>query len=249
MNELIKSLFESGIGKTIYDVLFVAGFFSVLIYVIWYGLKLNIKVWQSLVIVLIVYPVAVAWMFILFWAFSGFKHFGGNNIVRIFVYIPIVAYPVTKFLKISWKDTCCLLSCAALAQHGVSHWGCMFVGCCYGYPTSWGLFNPAMGDVRFPIQPIEAAAAILIIVYLLYRAKKKNYIPDGYEYPLMLILFGYSRFIFEFLRDNEKLVLGISELAFHALFAGVVGTAWFIWVKKKEKKQKEQESQLAEIAE
>ena len=55
---------------------------------------------------------------------------------------------------------------------------------------------------------------------------------DGEAYPLMLILFGYSRFFLEFARDNEKLFLGISSLAIHAFIMGIVGTVWYFTLKE-----------------
>ena len=197
---------------------------------------MKIPLWKSIVIVLIVYPVAVLWMLVMYWIANGFRGFGGNNIVRVFVYIPLIAYPVAKLLKISWKDICALLSIGPVAVHGISHFGCMFTGCCCGYTSSWGLYNVATYDIRFPIQPIEALIAVAIIVYLLIRAKKHNYVSDGREYPLMMVIFGSTRFVCEFLRDNDKMILGISNLAFHALFMFIVGVIALVIINKKQKK-------------
>ena len=44
---------------------------------------------------------------------------------------------------------------------------------------------------------------------------------------------GYSRFLLEFLRDNDKLFLGISELALHALAMALIGAVWLIADKRK----------------
>ena len=63
--------------------------------------------------------------------------------------------------------------------------------------------------------------------------KKKNYRSDGLAYPLMLMLFGYSRFLLEFLRDNHKVVFGVSTLALHALFMALVGTAAYVTIQEK----------------
>ena len=98
----------------------------------------------------------------------------------------------------------------------------------------WGIYNPLYKDIRFPIQPIEALTAVAIVVFLFLRAKRRNYVPDGFEYPLMLVLFGSTRFIFEFFRDNTKMILGCSNLAFHALFMFVVGVIWIAIAKKKQ---------------
>lgn len=126
-----------------------------------------------------------------------------------------------------------LLSFGPLLVHGISHFGCIFFGCCSGYPCSFGIYNPFYKDIRFPIQPIEAITAVAIVAYLFYRAKKRSFVPDGLEYPIMLVLFGSTRFIFEFFRYGEKLIFGCSNLAFHALFMFVVGAIWIAAVKRK----------------
>ena len=233
MNELIRSIYDMGLGKTFYNIFFALGFVSVLTGLAWFGKKLEFPLKKVVITVLIVYPLVVLWMFVMFWIESGFRTWGGNNIVRIFVYVPLIAMPVTRWLKMDSKKTLSLLSFAPLLVHGISHFGCIFFGCCSGYPCSFGIYNPFYEDIRFPIQPIEALAAVAIVVYLFYRAKKRNYIPDGLEYPIMLVTFGSSRFCFEFLRSGDKMFWGISNLAIHALFMFVVGVIWIYIAKKK----------------
>ena len=235
MNELIRRLADAGWSGTIYNVFFALGFVSVLVGLIFFGRKLRLPLWKIIVTVLIVYPVVVAWMFVMFWIESGFTVWGGNNIVRIFVYVPLAGIPVARLLKIERRTMLSLLSFGPLLVHGISHFGCIFAGCCAGYPCSWGVYNPFYEDIRFPIQPIEAIGAIAIVVYLIWRAKKRGYVPDGYEYPTMLVLYGSSRFIFEFFRFGGKLFWNISNLAIHALFMFVVGVIWIAVLKKKTK--------------
>ena len=64
------------------------------------------------------------------------------------------------------------------------------------------------------------------------REKNKQFKPDGLSCPIMLMLFGYTRFLLEFARDKNKLFFGISELAMQAMFAAPVGTVWCVMVKK-----------------
>ena len=236
INNFIRFASLTGVSKNLYDIFFALGFVSVLLVIVFYGKKIKLSFKKSVRTVLIVYPLALCLMFFLYWAESGFKHFGGNNIVRIFVYIPLIAYPVAKLLKEEWKTLCDLLAFGPIAVHGISHFGCIFVGCCHGYPVSWGVYNPAVQDYLFPIQPIEALAAVTIIIILLIRAKKNNYVPTAETYPLMLVMFGYSRFIFEFFRDNDKILMGCSSLSFHALFMAVVGTIALIVIKNNKKR-------------
>lgn len=222
-----------GLGKTFYDIFFALGFVSVMTGLLVFGRKLDFPIKKIVATVLIVYPIVVLWMFVMFWMESGFKAWGGNNIVRIFVYVPLVGIPTAKLLKMDKKKMLSLLSFGPLLVHGISHFGCIFFGCCSGYPCSFGIYNPFYKDIRFPIQPIEAITAVAIVAYLFYRAKKRSFVPDGLEYPIMLVLFGSTRFIFEFFRYGEKLIFGCSNLAFHALFMFVVGVIWIAAVKRK----------------
>ena len=239
VNKLIISAYNSGLSSAIYDVFFALGFVSVFLVCLLYGTRIGLGVKKSIITVLIVYPVAVFWMFFLFWAESGFTNFGGNNIVRVFVYVPLIAYPVAKLLKEEWKTLCDLLAFGPIAVHGISHFGCIFDGCCYGYPYENGVYNILSSTYCFPIQPIEAIAAVLIIVILLIRAKKNNFVPTAETYPLMLVMFGSSRFFFEFMRDNEKIFMGCSSLSFHALFMFVVGVIALIVIRKKKAAESE----------
>ena len=248
MNRLIEIVAENNLAKEFYDLFFALGFVSVFLFVFLSGQKMKIKAWKTASVVLTVYPTAVLLMFVLYWLETGF--WGGNNIVRVFVYIPLIAYPVAKLLKIGYKEILSMLAVGPIAVQGVSHFGCIFEGCCQGYIQQWGIYNPTTGALHFPIQPIEAIISLSIIAYLLIRAKKRGYVPDGREYPLMLVIFGSTRFICEFLRDNYKLFLGISNLAFHALFMFVIGAIWLVLLKKKEQTAAmENEDAPEEIAE
>ncbi len=237
INNLIKTVYENGNDQLLYDIFFVLGFVSVFCVVTLFGRKIGIAFWKSAIVVLIVYPLAVLWMFILYWIDSGFTAFGGNNIVRVFVYVPLIGLIPSKLLKLKWKDVCSLLAVGPIAVHGISHFGCIFAGCCQGYPyeAPLAIYNAFRQKYLFPIQPIEAIAAILIIVYIILRTKKLGYVTDGKEYPIMLVLFGSTRFFFEFFRDNGKLFFGCSSLSFHALFMFVVGVVVLGIMNKKEK--------------
>ena len=205
----------------------VMGFVFVFLFNAWYGRRRNIPIWKSTVTTIIVYSVTYVWIYILYWFESGFKNFGGNNIVRGFIYIPLIAYPVAKMLKINWTKMCDFIApCVCLTQ-GISHIGCIFVGCCAGYPSNWGIYNHRYNGTAFPVQIFEAATALVIFAVLLYLNKRNNYKTNGKSFPLMLILFGSTRFLWEFARNNEKLWLGCSSLAFHALFMCVIGLMFY----------------------
>jgi len=224
-------------GTPMADILYygfhVLGFIFVFLFNAWYGRKREIPIWKSILTTILVYGVTYVWIYVQFWIESGFRAFGGNNIVRGFIYIPLIAYPVAKLLKISWTKMCDFIAPCVCLSHGISHIGCIFAGCCEGYPCSWGIYNYSYGGTAFPSQLFESATALVIFALLVYLNKKSNYKTDGKSFPLMLILFGSTRFLWEFARNNEKLWLGCSSLAFHALFMALVGGIALYLISKK----------------
>ena len=236
MQEFITTASEFIYSGFLYDFFFAAGFVAVFVFFLWRGKFFGVSPTRSVLLVLIVYPSVVLWMFCQYWIETG--AFGGNNIVRCFVYMPLFAIPAAKLLKMKWKQACDLLAPATCVVHGVSHWGCIFAGCCHGIPWEGGMYCIETGQYCFPSQPLEALTAILIVVFLLWREKKNNYQIDGLSMPIMLMLFGSTRFVWEFFRDNEKLWMGCSSLAFHALFMSIVGLIMYIMIKKHNEKQK-----------
>ena len=97
-----------------------------------------------------------------------------------------------------------------------------------------------LNENTFPIQFVESFAALVVVIIVERYMKKRNYEPDGLAYPMMLMLFGYSRFLLEFLRDNQKIAFGISTLALHALFMALVGTAVYVTIKEQPKIRKKE---------
>ena len=235
---MIQWVYEQGWSDLVYFSFHGLGFLAVVLFNLWYGPKLGFSKIKALLTTAVVYGVTYVWIYIQCWAETGFRDFGGNNIVRGFVYIPLIAWPVAKLLKITWERMCCLVAPCVCLVHGISHLGCIFGGCCRGYEWSWGIYNPVYQSITFPIQIIEALTALAIVVWLLARAKKRGYGIDPYAYPWMLVLFGFTRFIWEFGRVNKKLLWGCSSLAFHALFMGVVGVIMLIYLSNKRRKNK-----------
>ena len=88
--------------------------------------------------------------------------------------------------------------------------------------------------------PQVPGTTVLFIFYLFFRHKSRNWVADGLEIPIMLILFGSTRFVWEFFRDNPKILWGCSNLSFHALFMFVVGAFSYIIIKNRKKRRFEE---------
>lgn len=233
LNNIIKSVDAGGHSQLIYYLTQVAALTSVIVCAILLGKKYRQSVSKSLFIVLIVYPMAYIWMYIQYWIESGFKYFGGENFVRTIVYIPLFALLAAKILKVEWRTVCDIVAPCLPLNHCIGHLGCNFAGCCQGYACDWGIYNKIYKDYRFPNQLLESLVALAIVIFIIALAAKKHYNTKGLSFPIMMVVFGFTRFLLEFARDNNKLWLGCSALAFHALFMAAIGAVWLIVYRKK----------------
>ena len=243
ISKLIMWTEEIGINNIIYWAFMGIAFVTAFIYNILNSKHFNLPYSKTIFLTLIGFVVSYVWMCFVTWVDTGFKEWGGINIVRIFVWVPIIIWPLCKLFKVDWKtwldfagpSTLCLIQ-------GIAHFGCAFAGCCHGYEMKHGLYNPQLHYGTFPIQFIEAFVALSIAIFLFIRHKKRNYKVDGSTYSLMLILFGSTRFILEFFRDNNKLFLGLSDLALHALFMTLVGCAVYFTIISYNESRKKKEA-------
>ena len=238
INELIRFCYDRGWSQTLYLSVVLVNYLIQIVFLLIYRKKYDLSVGKILLAQLFIYPVAYLWMLVLAWVENGFTNWGANNIVRLFVYVPLINLLAAKLTKIPVNKLNDISAPCYAFDQAFGHIVCPLVGCCCGYPSSWGVWNPTTNDIRFPNQWLECLVALCIWFFLLGYAKKKSYKADGSCYALFLVLFGVTRFFLEFLRDNNKLFLGISNLALHALFMVVVGTIWLFFLAEKEKESK-----------
>lgn len=101
--------------------------------------------------------------------------------------------------------------------------GCFLRGCCYGVPTSlpWALPVSESDDLpRHPTQLYSAALSLLLFFYLLSR---RNH--SGFKGMLMfqyVALYSVIRFLVDFVRDGERLALGMTLAQIVSLGIGAV---------------------------
>lgn len=104
---------------------------------------------------------------------------------------------------------------------------CVLDRCCQGiilYVNQQNIY------VRFPSQMIELMIAILLFVLLLILSYYTRY--RGILYPMTLIMYGGTRFLLNFLRDDwarmREMNLPIPLGNIWSLVAITVGAVWFI---------------------
>lgn len=238
---MILLIREAGLSQTFYYGFFGIGFLVTYGFLIWYGKRVGLKTAKVIISVALGSVLVLCVMGIVQKLLSPLEDVIPimnsylNNMGRGFIFVPLIAWVVSALLKISWVKVSNLYSFTQTIIWGFASLGCLFAGCCRGYPCEWGIYNTRTESRLFPTQIINAGALLSVAAYIYARCKKRDYTPDGKEYPIVLILVGAIRFSTEFLMDNEKIVFGLSSLSFDSLVMCIVGVILFVVINKKSK--------------
>ncbi|MFQ6618259.1 MAG: prolipoprotein diacylglyceryl transferase [Fidelibacterota bacterium] len=114
--------------------------------------------------------------------------------------------------------------------------GCFLVGDDYGIPSNlpWALAfpegSPPTLDRVHPTQIYEIILSLLIFALLWSLRKKAN--PPGFLFFLYIFLAGVERFFIEFIRTNEKILLGFTEAQWVSIGMILIGITAAIYIKK-----------------
>ena len=157
---------------------------------------------------------------------AGFVVYGGiiGGALTIYGFCRIKKIDLLSYLDL-------MIPSVALAQ-ALGRIGCFLAGCCYGRETDSCIgvvftqsdFAPN-GVKLLPTQLIMSAGDFIIMAVLLWYAAKKPM--RGRVTALYLMLYSIGRFLVEFLRDDDRGMVGsLSTSQFIAIFVlifGVVG--------------------------
>lgn len=204
-----------------------------------YGVKYGIPKLKALILtscMMICYLVLVKF---LAWIELGFQSFGSENAIRVYVFMSFCAVAAAKIAKINPLQFLDMQAPAWVLTYGVGHFACVFAGCCHGFAYYEGtvmykIAHALTGTNMLPMQIFESVSAILIFFILHWRGKACSFQANGRIFCLYYITFGFQRFLWEFLRDNKKIiafaplkqadgVIGISTLAIWAFLMCMVG--------------------------
>ena len=163
----------------------------------------------------------------------------GMNWVRVIGFVPLLWLPLAWASKTKVKKLLDFLTPSLGINNMIIHTGCIFAGCCCGFPIesypSWlqwmAIYNNQMKAYLFPTQLCESFTCGLLALVIVLWARKKHYRTDGLAFPLYLALFGTTRFIWEFFRDNPKIAGPLSEFSFWCIAWVVEGIVWIILAK------------------
>lgn len=185
---------------------------------VWYRKKYKFKLLPAFLSTALIVPLGYALIILL-----SLVHKGGVNWVRAVLFIPAAVYLLCLLLRTNYAKTIDFLTPTACINHGVSHIFCIFQGCCYGYPFQHGIWNEEQQAYLFPIQLVEAASILLICAFIVWYAKRHDYNTHGVSYAQHLILFGLTRFLYEFFRDDTPVRWQLSQFQYYCIAEFALG--------------------------
>jgi phosphatidylglycerol:prolipoprotein diacylglycerol transferase len=138
---------------------------------------------------------------------SGGVFYGG------FLGAVVTAYVLVRRYKLPWWRTADAFAPGIALGQAIGRQGCFAAGCCWGKPTTlpWGVRFSELGqqvtgvpiDTHLhPTQLYESFAAFLFFGLLLWLHRRKTF--NGQVILAYGVLYGATRFIIEFFRDDPR---------------------------------------------
>lgn len=149
--------------------------------------------------------------------FSGLSFFGA-----VF-FAPILILPFAHFLRIRYSNAMDLLVAGGIVMNGIFKINCYVSGCCVGRVL---FYNNSGIPVRFPSQLIEMAVSFALCILMVMFIRKRLY--SGAIYPLFLVVYGVLRFVLNFMREGENVLVGLKVGNVWSLIAVIIGTTWLL---------------------
>lgn len=215
------------LGRTI-SIYYLFWFFAMIasfVVGLWLRNEYHLTTSKAIIYISLTLSIGVLLVALTSWICGGGKMIG-MNYVRIVHLFWIYFWVLARLLKDPYKKMSDYLTIIVGWFYIFAHSGCLFPGCCHGYPSQWGIYSNAAGYVCFPVQVIEIVINVTISFILLWMRKQEQF--QGILNPWYMFMFGSTRIVTEFFRDNEKLFWGLSEMALHAVVALLLGSAALI---------------------
>lgn len=160
------------------------------------------------------------------------------NLALAFTLLPLLGWLCAKTFNTSTGFAGDVVALTSLAYHVPGRFGCIFGGCCYGFPCEWGWYSTDTKANQFPVSAVESLFTLGILVFIIVRICRKNYTPDGKNLPYFLFFYGVCRFFSELTRESTHehwLFWRFSDIHIHMLVMAVVGGLMLWQIDKKER--------------
>ena len=163
------------------------------------------------------------------WYFIENLSFGGRSFYGAIAFAPIVFFPLSKFLRLTYCETMDFVAPAGCLTLALVKVQCLRDGCCIGKIL---YIDENQMYVRFPSQIVELVIFLILSIVLFVLSKKEK--QRGTIYVWFLLLYGITRFILNWFRaESEPFALGLTAGCFWSLCSIVVAVSIFIFIKRK----------------
>lgn len=267
INNFLRNQADEGVY--LYGLMGTIGFALMLAVVIFYLTIQQVRTWpkwldtlKGLLFAVVTYYFTFPAQHFVVWYRHGFDpaQFTNNvaNIALGYMLLPLLAFLLAKTFNTSFGYAGDIVALTAFTYHVAGRSGCLFTGCCYGFPCDWGWYshdatNKAVHDAinnntplpeadfayyQFPTALVESLFTLAILIFVIVRISRKNYVPDGKNLPYFLFFYGICRFFSEITRESTKetwFLWRFSDVHIHMLIMATVGFLMLYYLYKKEK--------------
>ena len=220
-----------GLTGTVATALMIA---AVLFYLL--RMRLDLRTWlKGLAVGAVTYYFSIYAHWLMQWYAVGFDPgrytAQAANLALAFTLLPLPAWLCAKVFNLPVGFTGDVAALTMLGFHVIGRSGCLFTGCCYGFPCDWGWYSHETGANQFPTPLVESLFTLGILIFILLRIGRKGYVPDGKNLPWFLLLYGVCRFFSELTRQSTAdrwLFWRVSDIHLHMLAMALVG-GWMLY--------------------
>lgn len=205
--------------------------------------KYALKLWQALVFTVIALvgglagTVVMGKIFTAMLRANGIPNTSNMAIYGAVMFTPIILIVAALITRQPWKRIVDMVAPSGVIFTACAKMGCFFLGCCAGIECSFGVYSSRHGTKVFPSPVFEFITMLIIIAVAFWYAFKSDKFVSGTVYPVVGILYGSTRFFWEFLRyyDNEierHIIMGMTLWQFCSVITVAVCTVWLLWLKQ-----------------
>jgi phosphatidylglycerol---prolipoprotein diacylglyceryl transferase len=135
--------------------------------------------------------------------------------------------------NLAWVPVLAAAAPGLAVGHAIGRIGCLLVGDDYGRPSTlpWAIAFPrGLPPTDLPVHPTQIYEAIPLfaLAAVLVRLRRRR-VPDARVLGIYLLSAGLLRFAIEFLRVNERVLLGLSVAHLASLLVAAAGAALLVW--------------------
>lgn len=237
INQLIQSAEEANRSGMLYSLFNVLGDLVAIPFPLLYCRRFYVGKGRTFFIAIVFYFFVCNSARLVLFLESFITGFQGGNVVAGFPLLMFGTLLMAVIFRVHWRNASDLLAPMPFVMHGFYRVACTFFGCCHGYLCDWGIYNPIIKQTTIPVQLFECMVSFGIVIFLLLRSAKRNFLADGKSLPIGMIIYGVTRFITEFLHDNEKGFLGFAATNIYALLMVIVGIVAICIIDRANKKK------------